>query len=561
MDSLFFYFQFLDRVYPRVRCISFVGFSSSYAEVNTVFVCMKKRHDLKVVFKTYDQQQPMLLPPSLDELIEPNHPVRVVNKVVDQINIAPLEKQYKPGGTSSFHPRMLLKVIVYAYLQNIYSSRKIEAALRENIHFMWLSARSTPDHNTINRFRGERLGEPLRKIFTEVVLLLVEEGLMSIKEQYLDGTKIEANANRYTFVWGKAIKTNKERIKKQLGELWQYAQRIAASDMNDDHDPSGFDKIDAEKVEKAIEKINEALADKPVSKDVRQKLSYAKKNWPQNLRKYQEQEKIMGEHRNSYSKTDPGASFMKMKEDHMRNGQLKPGYNIQFSTNNQFCASYSVHQDANDMNTLIPHIGQQQKDFGQMPEVLTTDGGYGSEQNLAWAEDQNIRSYIKHPLFDRGQKKTNKDKHPFSTDKLHYNKEKDSYICPMGQPMNKVATYTKKNAKDFEQTFTKYRAQNCEGCPLRGVCHKGKGNRTIEVNHNLKRLKQKADDLLLSEEGIRHRKKRPCDVEPVFGNLKQNHHFRRFMLRGIEKVSIETGLLALAHNLRKKAALENQKAA
>ena len=134
---------------------------------------MKKRNDLKVVFKTYNQAQPMLLPPSLDELLAPNHPARVVNKVIDQINIDPLISKYKAGGTSSFHPRMLLKVLVFAYINNIYSSRKIEEALQQNIPFMWLSAMSTPDHNTINRFRSDRLKDVLQQIFTEVVQLLV----------------------------------------------------------------------------------------------------------------------------------------------------------------------------------------------------------------------------------------------------------------------------------------------------------------------------------------------------------------------------------------------------
>ena len=124
----------------------------------------------------------------------------------------------------------------------------------------------------------------------------------------------------------------------------------------------------------------------------------------------------------------------------------------------------------------------------------------------------------------------------------------------MGQAMKNTGTFTKSTSTGFKQSYTRYRAPNCEGCPLRGVCHKAKGNRTIEVNHNLGRLKQKADALLLSEDGVAHRKQRPCDVEPVFGNIKNNHHFKRFMLRGIEKVSVETGLLALAHNLRKKVA-------
>ena len=514
---------------------------------------MKKRKDTKVIFKPYDQQQTMLLPLSLEELILANHPVRVVNKVLDQIDIVPLIAKYKPGGTSSFHPRMLLKVLVFAYLNNIYSSRKIEEALQQNVCFMWLSAMVTPDHNTINRFRGERLKDVLRHIFTQVVELLAQEGLLSIKELYTDGTKIEANANRYTFVWGKAIKTNKEKIKKQLDELCQYAQKVAAEEMNDT-DPSGFDKIDAQKVEQTIKQINEALKGKEVESKVKQKLNYAKKNWPANLKKYEEQERIMGEERSSYSKTDTDATFMPMKEDHMKNGQLKPAYNVQISTNKQFITSYSIHQKTTDTNTLIPHLEQHEKEFNEKPEVFTADAGYGSEENYQWLEDKNISGYVKHNHFDRQQNERIRDSKPFSTEKLYYNKEKDCYYCPMGQAINNIGTTIKTTTTGFKQHITRYQARNCEGCPLRGVCHKAKGNRTIEINHNLNRLKKKADELLLSEEGVRHRKQRPCDVEPVFGNIKNNHHFKRFMLRGIQKVSIETGLIALAHNLRKKAA-------
>jgi len=505
---------------------------------------MKKRNDTKVIFKVYNQQQTMLLPPTLEELIAANHPVRVVNKVLDQIDIVPLMAKYKAGGTSRFNPRMLLKVLVFAYINNIYSSRKIEEALQQNVCFMWLSGMTTPDHNTINRFRGERLKDVLRNIFTQVVQLLAQEGLLSIKELYTDGTKIEANANRYTFVWGKAIKTNKEKIKKQLDQLWQYAQKVAAEEM-DDTDPSGFDKIDAQKVEQTINQINEALKGKEVDSKVKQKLSYAKKNWPANLKKYEEREKIMGEERSSYSKTDTDATFMRMKEDHMQNGQLKPAYNVQISTNNQFIASYSIHQKTTDTNTLTSHLDKYEKDFDQKPEVVTADAGYGSEENYQALEDKGITGYVKHNQFDRQQNETIRDKKPFAADKLYYNKEKDCYYCPMGQVMNNIGTSTRTTSTGFKQKITLYQARNCEGCPLRGVCHKAKGNRTIEINHNLKRLKQKADELLLSEEGQRHRKRRPCDVEPVFGNIKNNHHFKRFMLRGLEKVSIETGLVAL----------------
>ena len=317
---------------------------------------MARYKTLKVSFKANHQHQGMLLPPDLTELIATDHPVRVVNEVLERIDITELIRQYKPGGTSSYHPRMLLKVLVFGYMNNIYSSRRIEEAVGQNIHFMWLAGMSKPDHNTINRFRGQRLQKILQPIFSQVVLLLNEEGLLSIKELYTDGTKIEANANRYTFVWGNAIKTNREKMKAQLNDLWEYAKKVAASEM-DDTDPSGFKKIDSQKVTETINKINAALVDKKVDSKVKQKLNYAKKNWAAALDKYEQQEKILGK-RKSFSKTDPDATFMRMKEDHMRNGQLKPAYNIQISTNKQYIASYSIHQATTDTTTLIDHVTQ-----------------------------------------------------------------------------------------------------------------------------------------------------------------------------------------------------------
>lgn len=507
---------------------------------------------LSVAFKAYHQQQAMLLPPSLEELIGSDHPVRIVNQVLDKIDIDPLLKKYKGGGASSFHPRMLLKVLVYAYINNTYSSRKIEAALKENIHYMWLSGMSTPDHNTINRFRSDRLKQVLRQVFTQVVILLAGEGLLNIKELYTDGTKIEANANRYTFVWGNAIKTNKEKIKKQLDELWQYAQNVAASELPDTH-PTDFGKIDAKKVEQTIQQIDEALKDKPVSSRVKQKLNYAKKNWPANLKKYERQEKILNG-RNSYSKTDNDASFMRMKEDHMLNGQLKPGYNLQVSSNNQYIVNYSLHQTTADTTTFREHTELYKKQYGALPAVITADAGYGSEENYQYLQQNSIENYVKYNYFDKEQNGKANKKYPFKTDTLFYNEAQDCYYCPMGQEMQNIGTHQIKTKTGFIQNITTYQAINCNGCPLRGACHKSKNNRIIEVNHALKKYKERVKENLLSEKGIYHRKKRPADVEPVFANIKNNHHFKRFMLRGKAKVEIETALLALAHNLRKKAA-------
>lgn len=508
--------------------------------------------DEKVVFKDYNNKQIMLLPPSLEELIEPNHPVTFVNQVIDKIDIQPILSKYKGGGTSSYHPRMLLKVLVYGYLSNIYSSRKLEAAVRENIHFMWLAGMGRPDHNTINRFRGERLKEVLKEVFTQVVLLLSESGHVDLKEVYTDGTKIEANANKYTFVWGKAIKTNKEKMASQLEELWEYTQQVAKEELG--QQAPDFTAIDAEKVSDTIEKINTALEGKEVSKKVKQKLNYAKKNWPGKLAEYEQKEAILGE-RNSYSKTDPDATFMRMKEDHMQNGQLKPGYNLQISTNNQFIAHYSVHQKPTDTTTFIPHFQEFEKLYQKLPESITADAGYGSEENYEFVGQKDIDGYIKYNYFHKDRQQLRKRKDGLKgTHNLHYNQDADTYYCPMGQPMERVGARNRSTSTGYQQSYALYQAKDCNNCPLRGSCHDQKGNRIISVNHRLAHLKAKATRLLVSEEGLRHRSQRPVDVEPVFGHIKYNKKFRRFNLRGLKKVEIEIGLIAMAHNLAKAAA-------
>jgi transposase len=511
---------------------------------------MKKQY-LKAVFKSYNQKQLMLLPPSLDELIEPEHPVRIVNEVIDNVDDTSLLKQYKGGGTSSYHPRMLLKVMIYGYLCNIYSSRKMEAALKENIHFMWLSGMNRPDHNTINRFRSEKLKDVLKEIFAQVVMMLAETGHVSLKDVYLDGTKIEANANRYTFVWGRAVKYNKERMVEQLKELWDYTQNVAAEELGDDT-PTDFTPIDPEKVKETIARIDKALKGKPVNKEVKTKLKHAKKHWPENIKRYLKYESLLGK-RNSLSKTDTDATFMRMKEDSMRNGQLKPGYNLQITTNNQYILAYSLHHNPTDTLTLKKHLEQFENLYNKYPDALTADAGYGSEENYKILEDKNIEAYVKYNLFEKDHNPGN-SKPSFSPENMHYNKETDSYQCPEGQKLIRTGTRKRITENGYEQQYAIYQANNCDVCPLRQQCNKNEGNKTIEVNHKLNEYKIKASTLLNSEAGLYHRSRRPVDVEPVFGNLKHNKGFKRFNLRGIRKVEIETGLLALAHNIKKKAA-------
>lgn len=533
----------------------------------------------RVKFKTYQQNQLLLLPPSLEELISENHAVRVVNKVIDGLDITILEKRYEGGGTSSYHPRMLLKVLVYAYLNNTYSSRGIEDAVKNNIQYMWLSGMQRPDHNTINRFRGQRLKGILKPIFGQIVELLVEAGLISLKKGYVDGTKIEADANKYTFVWGKSISNSKEKIVKQLEELWAYVESVAKKEAKEEEESSKLNlsaqTIDSDQVKVAIEQINERLnqieADtelkqkitedeqlKKKHKKAKAKLKYADKNWPDKLKEYKKKEEIL-DGRGSYSKTDTDATFMRMKEDHMKNGQLKPGYNLQMTTENQCILNYDLFPNPTDTLTFIPHLDSFEQLYNQKLEEVTADSGYGSQENYEYLEKKGIEGYVKYNNFHKelkqdAQKERGKSlKKPFDKQHLYYNEQGDFFVCPMGQRMEKQYDTHRTTASGFKQQYSVYQAKNCEGCPLRGVCHKAKENRKVYFNQELHRYKVEAKEKLTSEKGQEHRSQRPADVEATFGNIKWNKKFKRFLLRGKEKTSVEIGLISIAHNLAKLA--------
>lgn len=244
---------------------------------------------------------------------------------------------------------------------------------------------------------------------------------------------------------------------------------------------------------------------------------------------------------------------MRMKEDHMKNGQLKPAYNVQISCENQVITHYSIHQRLGDTATLIPHLEQFESLYGKQSVEVVADSGYGSEQNYQHLENKGIEAFVKYNYFHKEQKR-NYQKNAFVAANLFYNQENDFYVCPMGQRMDKRYTSNRKTELGFDYQVSIYQPQNCKGCPLRGMCHKAKANRSIEVNHNLNRLRTIAKEKLLSPEGLYHRSRRPIEPEAIFGQTKSNNRFNRFSLRGMEKIMIEFGLIAISHNLRKIAA-------
>ena len=501
-----------------------------------------------LVYKSYAQNEIALFPLNLEELVPATHKARVVNAVIDRLDISVIEGKYKAGGTSIYHPRMLLKVITYAYLDNVYSGRRMETLLNENVVYMWLSGMNRPDFRTIHEFRSKRLKGVFEGLFTQVVTMLNEEGLVSLDVQYIDGTKIESVANRYTFVWRKRVEKSKAKLESKIRAVLSEAEESVRKEEAE----VGGEQSSGEELKARTDNVLRKMDEAGITKGPRRKAVEEVRG--EMLPKKAEYEEHLGKmgSRNSYSKTDPDATFMRMKEDHMMNGQTKPGYNVQISTENQFVTNYGIYQRPTDQGTLIGYLGSFEQRYGRQSGTVVADSGYGSEQNFEWLFGNGITPFVKYNMF-HAEKKRKYRNDIFRVENLFHNRELDFYVCPMGQRMEHVRDEQRVSALGYVSTVSIYRAKRCEGCPVRGLCHKGKGPRAIEVNHRNNELRAKARELLDSDEGLRHRSLRPIEPEAVFGQIKFDHGFKRFRLRSLEKVSVEFGLVALAHNLRKYA--------
>ena len=518
----------------------------------------------KPVFRQYRQHETMVLPPSLDDFIDENHPCRIVSDVIDRLDLSELEATYRGGGASSYDPLMLLKVIVYAYLVNVYSGRQIARLLKESVVFMWLSGMSFPDFRTINLFRSSRLGNGVFDgIFAEVVTLLNEEGLVSLDVQYIDGTKIESAANKYTFVWKKSVEKNREKLKAKVTAVLARAQEIAGSEASEGDTgdtPEDFAERSRRLLERMDEMKKEGKEESKEDKALRKELEKVDGEYADRLRDYDAKLEIMGP-RNSYSKTDPDATFMRLKEDAMLNGQTKPAYNVQISTENQFITHYGIYQRPGDTAVLIPYLRSFHDTYGFHSSEICADSGYGSEENYEFMFGNSMKPYVKYNMFHKEMKKAFKS-NAFKADNMFYNAAGDFYVCPMGQRLSFSHTEKTVSELGYVSQVSVYKACNCEHCPARGMCYKGKGpQRIMEVNHTKNEYRSRTRELLTSERGLEHRSKRPIEPESVFGDIKFNHGFRRFRLRSLPKVKIEFGLAALAHNLRKYAGIIASKTA
>ena len=513
---------------------------------------MQKYH-----FRPYSPNQTILFPQRIDKDIAENDPVRLISSIVERLDLSVFRKLYKERGRSPYDPKMLLKVVIYAYMNNIYSCRKIEKCLKRDVHFIWLAGYEQPDFITINRFRN-RVKSEINNVFTQLVLLLSAKGFVTLDVEYIDGTKIESKANKYTFVWRKTVEKNRVRLMEKIRVLLSQvddaiAQDKAAADEAVSFTPEALTEI-ADELRHSLSELPD-----PKNKEERKAVRAKKRQVRQieqmrdKLCEYDTHLETMGE-RNSYSKTDPDATFMRMKEDAMNNGQTKPGYNLQIGTENQFITDFGFFPNPTDTLTMIPFLTSFSDRYGRFAKQTCADSGYGSEENYSFMESNDIEAYVKYNLFHKEQKRAFK-KDIFRIENLYYNPEGDYFICPMGQHMERAGVRCGKTDSGYKTQSAVYRATNCEGCPLRWGCYKRKqGNREIEVNHRLMEYKRKARERLTSERGLEHRSNRPIEPEAVFGQMKYNMQYKRFRHFGKDKIIMDFAFFAIAFNIKKMAA-------
>ena len=533
--------------------------SKSFSNFVTINFLIKNM-SAKLHFREHINNQLVLFPERIDKDIAPDDPVRLVNAVIDSLDMGRIYSLYYGHGASPYHPRMMLKVIIYGYMNNIYSCRRMESALKRDVHFIWLAGYDQPDHKTINNFRN-RVKEEIDNVFTQLVLILAERGFISLEVEYIDGTKMESKANKYTFVWKKTVVRNRARLMEKIRALLSQiddaiAQENAARDESVEFTPAQLTEI-CEELRGSIDRASAELAkDKAEKARLRELKRQAKELEKQRdkLDEYDSRLEQLGD-RNSMSKTDPDATFMRTKEDAMNNGQTKPCYNLQIATENQFLVDFALFPNPGDTLTMPLFLTSFHRRYGRFPHEGVADSGYGSEENYRFMEENGIQAYVKYNHFHMEQKQAFRD-NPFRVENLHYNAQGDYYVCPMGQHMRRVGTRHDRTESGYVVEIAAYRAQRCQGCPLRAKCHKRKrGNREIEVSHRLIAYRQRARENLTSDKGLEHRSKRPIEPEAVFGQMKNNMQYKRFRHFGKDKVTMDFAFFAIAFNIKKMAAI------
>lgn len=500
----------------------------------------------------------LVIPMDLSIIIDISDPVYTFNEVMSHID---LNKFFTAGycktGRPPYDRTTLLKIVLFAFMDGGYTSlREMAKLCRTDIRFLFLrGAMPAPSHTTIMDFINNELSGSVDEIFDEINRYIFEVEKVDLNHTYLDGTKIVANANKYSWVWKKSctkmiLKTFEKltSVIHTINEEFLYPMKLKIETR---------EEYAIEYVELILEKFSYAVnldRSKFVygsghRKTKEQKLFEKLEECYKNLRKYSQRVETCGDHRNSYSKTDPDATFMRVKKDYMKNDQLLPAYNIQFAVCDEYIATVDVNQYASDMDCFIPLMESYKKRYGHYPKYPVADAGYGSFNNYLFCEQHDMEKYMKFPMYEKESTDAKYRDNPFRVANFPIDAN-GNMMCPNGKRFLFKKTIPIPN-NHYGRTQEVYECEDCEGCTLKKQCHKGKGNRSIKLNHELTSIHEEVLENLNSIHGALLRMNRSIQAEGAFGEVKWNRDYDRFRRRGLEKTYLEIMLISCGFNLHK----------
>ena len=483
--------------------------------------------------------------------VEKYHIAKIISDFIDTVDEEVfIDNKINEVGRKAYHPRMMIKILLFAYSRKTFSGRNIELMINENLPMMWLAQGEKISYRTINRFRAsEKMDKILSELYSKFITTLQEENLIQQNEIFIDGTKLEANANKYSFVWKKATENYNKKLDTKVKTMYleQIKPYVKKAIFEENQELTVEDiKELSEEIEKTIEKIEDKQEVKTLTK-IKKKLDT---DFMPRKEKYEMYlEKLRG--RNSFSKTDEDATFMRTKEDHMKNGQLKPCYNLQIATENQYTLAYELYQTAGDTRTLLPFLSSLSEKILEPLKNIVADAGYGSEENYT----EIIDTFEKVPLIPYGTMEKEKKK-KFKNDKTNrinwnYNEKYDYYTDHNGVVFSFKTIAARKNTSGYMRDVRVYEADSWQKTEkLIELSKTPKGSqRRIEVNLTWEYYKEYVKRELLEKQDIYRRRK--IEVESVFGHLKANLGMPKFTVRGKKNASNQVGLALFALNMKK----------
>jgi len=514
---------------------------------------MKKQNTLQEYCTTYQ----LKLPVEIEKIIEISDPVYTFSEVFAHIDPKKyLAVKESKTGRKRYDAETLLKVVLFAFMEHGYISlREIEKLCKTDIRFMWLlQDNPAPSHMTIGTFMKECLLENMGDIFKDINEYIFKAEHVDMNHIYIDGTKITANANKYSWVWKKnSIRQRSKVFKKVTALLEEMNESISAHGVK-----FGI------RSEYAVEYLEELLKhysnlmgldpDNLVSgsghrKSPEQRFYEKLAKQIECLKKYAEHTRICGEHRNSFSKTDHDATFMRMKKDYMGNDQLLPGYNIQMGVCDEYITVYDIQQYASDMDCFKPLMEKFRETYGRYPEYPVADAGYGSFNNYLYCEEHGMKKYMKFSMYEKESKDKKYRDDPYRAVNFPIN-ENGKPICPNGKEFHYLYSRPIKGNK-YGRTEELYQCEDCSGCRQKEKCCKCQGNRIVRINEELTCFHQEVLNNLNSIQGAMLRMNRSIQAEGTYGSIKWNRGYTRARRRGLKGLNLEIGLISCGFNLHK----------